>query len=1064
MKKQYSRKIVSKLITIIFVLSSIAMLAKPVSSYTFTNAGRPDYSGMLRVEGTKLVDRNDAVVQLRGVSMHGINWYPEFINENLFRTISYDWDCNLVRLPFYSQAYVKANKEDKQKMKDAVYKGIELAIENNMYVIVDWHVLEEGNPNIYKDEATKFFDEISKAYTSVPNIIYEICNEPNGETTWGDVTEYANEVIPVIRRNSYESVIIVGTPEFDRNLGDPVLRPLNYPNIMYSMHFYAATHKESLRGQLDAAIRKGLPVFISECGISESSGDGIIDFGSAIDWFTYLNDKQLSYTVWSFSDKDESSAIFKYGYDVGEPISDKNLTVAGKWIRELIRGNDPAEISYPSEIVKKDYHSLVSSWMSESLGERGYKAIINWTSFFAISSVITVIVMFVRFYVIKHSKRKSYDSIYGEKKEYFNSSRLILILSLVFTGIYLLWRIIYSIPYAEGPIPIIANIILLLVEMLGAIESTILYENMMSIADHPLPVIEEDEYPDVDIFIATYNEPEELLRKTIHGCKMIKYPNKKKVHIWVCDDNRRASMKALAKEMKVGYFDRPDNEGAKAGNLNAAMARTSAPYVVTLDADMIPKSDFLLKTVPYFVDAEKKNKYMPEESQIHLGLLQTPQSFYDPDVFQHALYSEKRVPNEQDFFYRTIEVAKTGSNSVIYGGSNTMLSRRAIEDIGGFYTKSITEDFATGMLIESAGYVSLALPEPLANGQTPHTFREHIKQRIRWGRGVIATTKQLHLWTRKELSLSQKINYWSSYIYWYSPIKSMIFMLSPLLFAAFGIPVFSCNWLELFVFWLPMYIIQDICIRFNSKNRISLKWSGIYETSVMMHLFFPVIQETFGMSMSTFKVTDKSGRPGKRQNDIKSMIPFLVMIGLTLIGFVRIFMMMSDTSFISLAILTVWMIRNLYFLIMVLFLIDGRDSDQEVIRVVDAEPVTIKVAHGQLKGKVYEGVTTLMTDHKIRVYLDDADDLKPGMPVDIDIDNFEYRAQMSGAVTDIHVSSRGNQRTYTIEILDKKDSEDGYFGFLYDRVPTLPQSLTHDFGIVSHLWQNIAHRVARTRQ
>ena len=144
-----------------------------------------------------------------------------------------------------------------------------------------------------------------------------------------------------------------------------------------------------------------------------------------------------------------------------------------------------------------------------------------------------------------------------------------------------------------------------------------------------------------------------MRRRTVNGCVHLKYPDPKKVHIWICDDNRRGEMRALAEEMGVGYFDRPDNKGAKAGNLNHALSLTSAPYVVTLDADMIPKSDFLLKTIPYFVDAEERNRKLPEDKRMPLGLLQTPQCFYDPDVFQHALYSEKRVPNEQDFFYRT---------------------------------------------------------------------------------------------------------------------------------------------------------------------------------------------------------------------------------------------------------------------------------------------------------------------------------------------------------------------------------------------------------------------------
>ena len=128
--------------------------------------------------------------------------------------------------------------------------------------------------------------------------------------------------------------------------------------------------------------------------------------------------------------------------------------------------------------------------------------------------------------------------------------------------------------------------------------------------------------------------PAELLEKTVNGCKHLRYPDQNKVHIWVCDDNRRPEMRALA----VGYFDRPDHEGAKAGNLNHALARTSAPYVVTLDADMIPKSDFLMKTIPYFVDVELRMEGEEEQRKKHLGFLQTPQAFYTPDIFQHALY------------------------------------------------------------------------------------------------------------------------------------------------------------------------------------------------------------------------------------------------------------------------------------------------------------------------------------------------------------------------------------------------------------------------------------------
>lgn len=324
--------------------------------------------------------------------------------------------------------------------------------------------------------------------------------------------------------------------------------------------------------------------------------------------------------------------------------------------------------------------------------------------------------------------------------------------------LYLIWRIVFSLPVHHGVLAMTGSICLLLIEIIGFFETVVHYRSMLETKDHPLPKIDDDMYPDVDIFIATYNEPCDLIRRTVNGCKHIDYPDKSKVHIWVCDDSRRDEMRLLAEEMGVGYFDRPDNDGAKAGNLNHAMGLTDSPYVVTLDADMIPKSDFLLKTIPYFIDARQRAASDPKKAHIRLGFIQTPQCFYDPDVFQHALYCENNVPNEQNFFYQRIEPARTSTNSVIYGGSNTIISREAIEKIGGFYTDSITEDFATGLLIEAAGYVSLGLPEPLASGRTPHTFREHIQQRTRWGRGVIMTAKKLGILRRKDLSFDQKLS------------------------------------------------------------------------------------------------------------------------------------------------------------------------------------------------------------------------------------------------------------------------------------------------------------------
>ncbi|MBR6090392.1 MAG: cellulase family glycosylhydrolase, partial [Anaerolineaceae bacterium] len=871
----------------IFSALCILSLCFVILSGSIFAADAPGDVVQLHVEAGKLADPSGEPVQLRGVSTHGLTWFPDFVSAELFRQLSEDWGVSLIRLAMYSDIYTGGEQEESLKL---MRKGIDAAVGSGLYVLVDWHILEDGDPNQNIDTAIDFFGQISAEYAGVPNLLYEICNEPNGTTNWGNILEYSSRVIPVIRANSPEAVVIVGTPDYDQNLSSGILRPVPFDNVMYALHFYSGTHYEDLFDELIMSVNAGLPVFITECGLSESSGDGKLDFGSAADWFQYLNENRISYAVWSFSNKSESSALLEPDYDPDRPITDEDLTPAGFWVREAIRGTDPDKIPVPAVVVEKSRFEKLLSLIYDSIGEEGFDTVRDWWKIALGAAVLMIFTIILRRIIRKRSKgqARTYDDlIYGTKRRSIPNprARITLTLSGFFTLVYLVWRICFSIPGEYGTAAVAANLILLAVEIIGFLESLVLYDSLIVFLPHPLPKIMEEEYPDVDVFVATYNEPPELLRRTLNGCKHMLYPDLSKVHIWLCDDNRREEMRSLAIEMGVGYFDRPDNKGAKAGNLNHAMSMTNAPYIVTLDADMIPKSDFLLKTIPYFVDAEKRNH------EHGLGLLQTPQSFYQPDVFQFGLYSEKRAPNEQDFFYRTIEPAKTSTNSVIYGGSNTVLSRKALEDAGGFYTESITEDFATGLLIESAGYLSLALSEPLASGQTPQTFREHIQQRTRWARGVIAVARKLKIWQRKDLTWEQKVSYWSSVSYWYSPLKNLVYALSPLMFVVFALPVFKCTWLELLVFWLPMFLMQDINLLTVSRKTISQKWAGIYEMSVMPSLLIPILKETFGLSLSVFKVTDKSGRPDKRGPDYGAMIPFIILALLSAAGILSVFLL-----------------------------------------------------------------------------------------------------------------------------------------------------------------------------
>lgn len=636
-----------------------------------------------------------------------------------------------------------------------------------------------------------------------------------------------------------------------------------------------------------------------------------------------------------------------------------------------------------------------------------------------------------------------------------NKGKIWYMINMFCSIMYLVWRLFFTIPFGYGIVSIVTGFFLLIIEVLGMVEAFVHYANMYNVQGYPLPEIAPEDYPEVDCFLATYNEEEELLYKTINGLKHMDYPDKSKVHIWVCDDTRRPNIRELAKKMGVGYFDRPDNRGAKAGNLNNALRQTSAPIVVTFDADMIPKSDFLMKTVPYFADCWLRNEGVDEVEQVKLGFLQTPQSFYNPDLYQFNLFSEGRIPNEQDYFYRDIQVARTRTNSVIYGGSNTLLLRQALLDIGGFYTDAITEDFATGILIQQAGYVSLGLGEPLASGMTPTDLHNLIQQRIRWARGVISTGRKLHLYRSSKMSFAQKINYWASIWYWYSPLKRLIYIMAPIMYATFGFMVFKCTLPQVLLFWLPMYVSSNISLSMLSGNVRTTKWTGIYETALFPFMLIPVLAESFGITLKKFKVTSKESSENDRDGNLIYMMPFLILIVLSVIGIAHCVMVMFDSGSIGPIVVLFWLVYNLFALVMSLFFVQGRQAYRALERVMLSLPCRIineetgKVIEGRTKDISLNGLAILMEKP---YYIDDTN----AFTVEFSDRNYHTRL----AVKPVHVDSFKDRWNYSFAIIDYLGTYDDYLEIIYDRRPTLPEMIKKDSGSFEDLKVNTTKRLA----
>ncbi len=299
----------------------------------------PSKSGALRVKGSSLVDENGRKAQLRGISTHGIAWYPAYINRACFRQLRREWKVNVIRLAMYTAEYGGyCTGGDKKQLEKLIRKGVSYATAEDMYVIIDWHVLSDQDPNRYVKEAKTFFRRMARRYGDQNNIIYEICNEPNGGTGWKDIKRYAGKIIPVIRAHDRDGVILVGTPNWSQYVNEAAAdRITGYENIMYSLHFYAATHKDDLRNTMVDAVKSGLPVFVSEYGICDASGSGAIDKKQADRWIRVMNRYQISYVAWNLSNKDETSAILKPGCAKGNHFTKKDLSASGKWLYRMLK-------------------------------------------------------------------------------------------------------------------------------------------------------------------------------------------------------------------------------------------------------------------------------------------------------------------------------------------------------------------------------------------------------------------------------------------------------------------------------------------------------------------------------------------------------------------------------------------------------------------------------------------------------------------------------------------------------------------------------------------------------
>ena len=294
----------------------------------------------LYAKNGKILSNIGREIQLKGISTHGLQWFGDLYDAESIKHLRDEMGINLFRIAMYTDAGSHGYVEDKS-LKEKVYELADAAIALDMYVIIDWHILDDNNPQTNKADALEFFAEVSEKYADEPHVIYEICNEPNNGVTWEwDIKPYAEEVIAAIRENSPESLIIVGTPDWSKDLSDVARAPLEDKNVAYALHFYAGSHNKTLRDKADDFIQKGYTIFVSECGATDAAGNGELFEEAFGRWVTWMNEHKISWAYWSYSNKDEGSAMLKK--DVKPDFTDEDATLddylsdSGKLVKRML--------------------------------------------------------------------------------------------------------------------------------------------------------------------------------------------------------------------------------------------------------------------------------------------------------------------------------------------------------------------------------------------------------------------------------------------------------------------------------------------------------------------------------------------------------------------------------------------------------------------------------------------------------------------------------------------------------------------------------------------------------
>jgi cellulose synthase (UDP-forming) len=449
----------------------------------------------------------------------------------------------------------------------------------------------------------------------------------------------------------------------------------------------------------------------------------------------------------------------------------------------------------------------------------------------------------------------------------------LMITSMFCTFRYGYWRVMQTINFFQDPANhwgaldaffitclIVAELYAFVILFLGY------FQTIWPLRRAPVSLPEdEEEWPHIDVLIPTYNEPLEVVRYTVLGALNMDWPADK-LHVYLLDDGRRREFEEFAFEAGIGYKSRADNVHAKAGNINTALKSLHSPYIAIFDCDHVPTRSFLQMTMGWFVRDKK------------LGMLQTPHHFYSPDPFERNLGQFRVIPNEGELFYGIVQDGNDFWNATFFCGSCAVLSRAALDEIGGIAVETVTEDAHTSLRLQMAGWGTAYINIPQAAGLATERLSAHVGQRIRWARGMVQILRIENPLFAPGLTLPQRLCYFNATAHFLYAVPRLIFLSAPLIFLLLNHTNVAGYWAAILAYALPHLTLSNVTnSRIQGEHRHSF-WNEIYETVLSPYILLPTVMALINPKLGKFNVTSKGGVVKNTFFDRKIAQPFLILL------------------------------------------------------------------------------------------------------------------------------------------------------------------------------------------